>query len=522
MRKFWIANCIFLFCLVSVYSTGHATSEQILSNFNYDDEGWVAECADLEYVELNGNPGGHITLTDNCPGSTAAYLPPKFLGDLSQFDGGVISFDVRSLYPLNPNGSMGSGFGQIQMNGTPPNNATYTGFRPYPPLISDTEWTTYYVPFTAEAWALSGNWETTIKNVNTIHIVLGDIAFDNFRICQGIISTFDKNDEGWTANGAALTYIPNPNDNKAGGYITLLDNAGDSFIVLPPSKYFGDLTRFKGGMLSYDIKSLSGPLTSVGSGFGRITIRGGGYSAQLDYAPYPPIPSDVKWTAYYAPMNADAWGVTEQVWQSILSNVTYIDIVLDGADDLIAMDNFKILPPLPSNSVDVNTANLWIGLKNAVDKDARFDVKTEFYINEQLIAEGKILCVPGGTLKSSFIKKVIVPIDSVLEGDFNSEDEFYMKVFTRIGTKQNGSQCGNIKSASGLRLYYDSPRYPSNINAQISPESSEDLYLKSFGSDFYLENEPPTGPLQFKNSSAVNFKNGNPWKKIGTWNMTLP
>ena len=317
---------------------------QILSAFNFNNEGWVAECADLAYVTSGGNPGGHITLIDNCPGSTVAYLPPKFFGNLSQFDGGVISFDVRSLYPIN---SIGSGFGRIQMNG-PVLNATHD-FAPYPQVPSNTKWTTYYVPFTAEAWEVSGNnnWADLIKNVTAIHITLGDVAFDNFRISKGVASTYDIDDEGWTADGALLVYVSE--GGNSGGFVSMEDNAGDSFIASPPAKFIGNLTRFNGGMLSYEIKSLTAnQLTEVGSGFGRITIIGGGHSAMLDYAPYPPIPSNVDWTPYYAPMTASAWHVTEEVWQAILANVTDMYIVWDGAGPVIGMDNFTIMPPIAS------------------------------------------------------------------------------------------------------------------------------------------------------------------------------
>jgi hypothetical protein len=343
MRRLGIIGCIGCLCFVLVCPTVQAISQQIVSSFNSNSSDWTAECANVSYVASGGNPGGHITLVNPCGGTPAAYPPAKFLGDLSQFDGGVIAFDVRYLYPI---GSIGSGFGRIQMNG-PVLNATHD-FAPYPQVPSNTEWTTYYVPFTAEDWNMSqSNWNNLVKNITTIYIVLGDVAFDNFRISKGVASTFDIYDEGWTADGALLEY--EPEGGNSGGFITMEDNAGDSFIASPPAKFIGNLTRFNGGMLSYEIKSLTAaPLTEVGSGFGRITIEGGGHNAMLDYAPSPPIPSNVDWTIYLTPMTASAWHVTEEIWQSILANVIDMYIVWDGAGPKIGMDNFTIMPPMAS------------------------------------------------------------------------------------------------------------------------------------------------------------------------------
>jgi hypothetical protein len=341
MKKPAILGCMVCLCFFLMWAPAYGASQQIVSSFNSNSGGWTAECADVFYVASGGNPGGHIKLVNNCGGSTAAYVPPKYLGDLSQFDGGVIAFDVRYLYPI---GSIGSGFGRIQMNG-PVLNATHD-FAPNPQVPSNTEWTTYYVPFTAEDWNMSpSNWNILLKNVTTIHVVLGDVEFDNFRISKGVASTFDIYDEGWTAEGALIEY--EPEGGNSGGFISMADNAGDSFIASPPAKFLGNLTRFNGGMLSYEIKSLSAtPLTEVGSGFGRITIIGGGHSAILDYAPYPPPPSNVDWTPYYAPMTASVWHVTGEVWQAILANVTDMYIVWDGTDTVIGMDNFTIMPPM--------------------------------------------------------------------------------------------------------------------------------------------------------------------------------
>jgi hypothetical protein len=50
-----------------------------------------------------------------------------------------------------------------------------------------------------------------------------------------------------------------------------------------------------------------------------------------------------------------------------------------------------------------------------------------------------------------------------------------------------------------------------------------DFFLHAEGTNFFLDTSSPTATsAKFKDSSAVNFAGGNPWKEIGTWSMTQP
>jgi hypothetical protein len=98
-------------------------------------------------------------------------------------------------------------------------------------------------------------------------------------------------------------------------------------------------------------------------------------------------------------------------------------------------------------------------------------------------------------------------------------------VLTRIGTNPDGSKCsgpgGSHNNAVGLRLYYDSPTRPSRFGAEISPDPLMDYFLHSASGNYFLNDVSPTGTVKYKDSSGVNYKNGNPWKEIGTWQMEL-
>jgi len=179
-------------------------------------------------------------------------------------------------------------------------------------------------------------------------------SFHNIAFSTPMTSRFNHGDEGWTATGAQITY--ESSGGNPGGYLNIEDTGGDTFIVTAPSKFYGNLSKFDGGFISYDVISIvpTLPLTSVGSGFGRIAILGGGSNATFDYAPNPPIPSNQSWTEYIAPMNAAAWNTTQENWEKILSNVTLMYIILEPNNwSTVGFDNFEIkhhYQPVPEPS----------------------------------------------------------------------------------------------------------------------------------------------------------------------------
>jgi hypothetical protein len=175
---------------------------------------------------------------------------------------------------------------------------------------------------------------------------------------------------------------------------------------------------------------------------------------------------------------------------------------------------------------DTGPAKLWIGLKNSDDQGTQFDLRTELYLNDVLISEGQTLCITGVTRNASYAKEVSVSFGPISDGAYDSGDVLSFKVLTRIGTNPNGSKCsgpgGSHNNAVGLRFYYDSTTRASGFAAEISPDPMKDFFLHSSGASYSIDDVSPTGAVKYKDSSSINFNNGNPWKEIGTWNMTLP
>jgi hypothetical protein len=163
-----------------------------------------------------------------------------------------------------------------------------------------------------------------------------------------IISTFDSDAEGWTltSGGGTLTWLPtggNPD-----GYINIQDDVAGFLSAFAPSQFLGNLSEFDDGLLSMDIILLKEAIGIPHDQFGLVTITGNSGSASLDMVPGTPA---TNWVTYAAPLTASNWGVTQSTWESILSDVIEISVIVDSYDfygDTIGFDNFEVTPvPAP-------------------------------------------------------------------------------------------------------------------------------------------------------------------------------
>ncbi len=182
-----------------------------------------------------------------------------------------------------------------------------------------------------------------MKKVVLALFVFVMLFYSNSADAMFITSNFNVDDEGWTANGAVVSHESTGGNH--GGFLKIEDTRDDTFSVFAPSKFQGDLSQFNGGLLSYDVIVLdpTTQLTSIGSGFGRIQLQGGGSNATFDYSPDPPIPSALFWKTYFVPMTADAWHTTPENWDKVLSDVTNVDIILEPNNwSTVGLDNFKV------------------------------------------------------------------------------------------------------------------------------------------------------------------------------------
>ena len=187
----------------------------------------------------------------------------------------------------------------------------------------------------------------------------------------------------------------------------------------------------------------------------------------------------------------------------------------------------------------LSPVHAWVSLKNSDDVGTSFDVKVDLLKNGTIIESGLLRCVSGVGRNATPGTVVVVPWTFV-PATVDQGDVLSLKVSTRIGTISETTKCAGHNGAVGLRLYYDSTGQASRLGAKIgSVPAAFTEYLRSDGN--VCKNAESTGVTnrysrpgrpggdrraKCKDSTAVNFSGGNPYKEIGTWgtlgNWTMP
>ncbi len=149
-----------LLCLAGAAQAG---TPVLFSGFDASLEGWtkvVEQTTSIEYAATGGNPGGYVRNTDRGPSAGDILAPAAWLGDLSAYNGGLLSWDFR-IFSLGPND------GRIY-----PSSATLSGPGGTATFIASTVptvaagWFPNSVPMLAENWTVTGgSWVDVLANV---------------------------------------------------------------------------------------------------------------------------------------------------------------------------------------------------------------------------------------------------------------------------------------------------------------------------------------------------------------------
>lgn len=178
-----IRNPMFALSLI-VILTGSLKAETISSSFDVDLDGWTATGVSLAHQASGGNPGGFLQGED-VPFTSLIYAPGKFLGDLSAFNGGALSFDHLAISgPTSPPANSG----RVTITGQ--GGLMATSIVVDPPLTIGI-WKSGQVSLEASAWGVSeSDWTTILSDVTEMSVVIdtsdqggGELSgFDNFAI----------------------------------------------------------------------------------------------------------------------------------------------------------------------------------------------------------------------------------------------------------------------------------------------------------------------------------------------------
>ncbi|NCS83074.1 hypothetical protein GW746_01510, partial [Candidatus Saccharibacteria bacterium] len=170
------------------------------------------------------------------------------------------------------------------------------------------------------------------------------------------------------------------------------------------------------------------------------------------------------------------------------------------------------------NVLSLSDANLWFGIQNNTDQGAKFDIRTELYLNSNLISVGQYGCVADFSKDKSLAKEVSVPFSAAPLGlDLKPGDTLTLKTLARVGTNREGLICGEIAATSGLRLYFDGTTAPSEFGIGMNFNPITNYFLSFTKGNYLLNDESPDGNLRHVDSVAINYENGNPWRDVGSW-----
>ena len=188
-------------------------------------------------------------------------------------------------------------------------------------------------------------------------------------IPTNIVSTFDTDADGWTAELLSSTNHNNPPINKGpaplydytsggnpGGYIGSfdIDDVTEPHFVAP-AKYLGNKSAYFGGVISFDIKD---NLYPTEGNYDEVELIGNGHTLFYDnWSPnFIPYPANT-WTNWVIPLApAPGWRLdsydtnaplaTAADFLLVLSNLQELNVSIDLAsgDDYGCMDNFRLAP----------------------------------------------------------------------------------------------------------------------------------------------------------------------------------
>jgi hypothetical protein len=172
--------------LISWPNPDAAAGRTVVSDFVDTDESWsVSDGGTLTHVASSGNPGGFLELrvTDTQTPKLTATAPGKFLGDLLEFNHGVLSFDAHVIQHGTP-AIPYPAFGEVTIRGS-------SGTATLDAIYEETadSWTTFSIPLAATAWDKSpAEWEAILSDVVEISVELKPfsclvvVGLDNFSI----------------------------------------------------------------------------------------------------------------------------------------------------------------------------------------------------------------------------------------------------------------------------------------------------------------------------------------------------
>ena len=351
-------NFMFFLVILIVFGVQKLEASKIQSMFEDDEEGWTLRGGSLSWNDSGGNPGGFIIAEDVINTNMIILAPPKFLGNLLEFENGTISFDAIELENVSDPWHT---FGVVTI--TSDAGSISKDLAPGPLRWV---WTHYSGILSAAEWGVSDSeWKAILSNVTEITINLESgwfvgaetVGIDNIIVNSEPISrvgrpldtflesTFDKGDEGWWIYGDGKNFTYNASGGNFGGFISAEDQGlGESWFFVSPDNWAGDWSSFLGGTISFDQKLISGDTNKYYSTVDVIIgTEGTGHYASWSSGIEPKLGT---WTHYEVRIVESNFEIVgNRTWSEILTNVTYLLIRGEhiSGPDIEGIDNIRVV-----------------------------------------------------------------------------------------------------------------------------------------------------------------------------------
>ena len=152
---------------VDTFTTTAPSPEILISSFDTDAEGWSVSGGALYYHGNDGYPGGFVEFEDNEDQCGYFLAPNKFLGDLTEFSQGTLSFDLKNT--VDNGQTMLACYGSIRIS----SGLIYAEKNVVPYNTYLTDWTAFSIPMTAGDWGVtSTRWDSLLTDVTEIIIYM--------------------------------------------------------------------------------------------------------------------------------------------------------------------------------------------------------------------------------------------------------------------------------------------------------------------------------------------------------------
>ncbi|MCL2700223.1 MAG: PEP-CTERM sorting domain-containing protein [Phycisphaerae bacterium] len=177
----WVVGSLMMVLAVAAVSAGAAVVP-VESTFAAGLDGWTGiNNVKLDWVSTGGPSGddGYLRFTDLGDGWGTIVAPDKFVGNLLDYNGGILAFDFKVFT-----------YGEGVMEHLPIVLTLVTSSGSYKYTVASaadvaalgtTEWEHFEVPMTASAWGITGGelvWQMILRNVKGVQITV-EAAFNS-------------------------------------------------------------------------------------------------------------------------------------------------------------------------------------------------------------------------------------------------------------------------------------------------------------------------------------------------------